>query len=112
MGLFPYGAFKNGPQRKIENCSTGKQHKYEREKQFREYFSHFHKCCDPIDAAEWCRPSSARSTQKVLDKMVCHGIWHYCTGRGISKRYPAPRTVLRYRGFSGSVSIFSRMRRT
>src|SRR5438876_10262385 len=26
---------------------------------------------------------------------------------GASKRYPAPRTVLRYRGFSGSGSIFS-----
>src|ERR1700751_4695696 len=31
---------------------------------------------------------------------------------GDSKRYPAPRTVFRYRGFSGSGSIFSRIRRT
>lgn len=31
---------------------------------------------------------------------------------GTSNRYPAPRTVFRYRGFSGSGSIFSRMRRT
>src|SRR4051812_27308499 len=31
---------------------------------------------------------------------------------GTSKRYPAPRTVFRYRGFSGSGSIFSRIRRT
>ena len=31
---------------------------------------------------------------------------------GASKRYPAPRTVFRYRGFSGSGSIFSRIRRT